>query len=253
MDVKFAFSRLEDLEFDGIAGEIRLAQLFDFSASKFAGFAAEEIALLSSVVALGDELVQRLEVAIARPVVAGKVDRVKLDKALKSTIFDRAEAVEGEIEAAETLKSVNGGFFDEFDHVSRKVDVFHTRLEARRKGSKIVLAEIKLLEADQVAEDVVFEGLKEKLELIFSSKYAEEVIGRAIVNSISSGRFPNRAEYFRKCDKQHLPPSYLTRAFTLTQAALQTKPVRSRFNLFQVLLLFLRLLFTWSLSWLLSR
>ena len=132
---------------------------------------------------------------------------------------------------------MNSAFLDELDHVSSEVDVFHARLESRRKCSKIVLAEIELLEADQVVEDVVFEGLKEKLE-IFSSKYAEEVIGRAIVNSISSGRFPNRAEYFRKCDKQHLPPSYLTRAFTLTQAALQTKPVRSCFNLFQVLLLF---------------
>lgn len=88
MNVKLAFSRLEDLEFDGFAGEVGLAQFLDFSASKFARLAAEEIALLASVVALGDELVQRLEVAIARPVVSRKVDRVKLGKALKSTVFD---------------------------------------------------------------------------------------------------------------------------------------------------------------------
>ena len=192
------------------------------------------------MVSLRDELVKRLEIAIAGPVVAGKIDGIELGEALKSTIFNRAEAVEGEVEAAETLESVNGGFLDELDHVSREVDVFHARLETRREGSQIVLAEIELLEADKIAEDIVFEGLKENVrKMMFGSKYAEEVIGRAIVNSISSGRFPNRAEYFRKCDKQHLPPSYLTRAFTLTQAAFQTKLVRYRFfNLFQKTLSF---------------
>ena len=116
------------------------------------------------MVALRDELVKRLEVAIARPVVAGKVDGIELGEALKSTIFNRAEAVEGEVEAAETLETVNGGFLHELDHVSREVDVFHTCLETRGEGSQIVLAEIELLEADKVAEDIVFEGLKEKLE-----------------------------------------------------------------------------------------
>ena len=65
---------MKNFKLDGVAGQIGFAELLDFNTSEFTRFAAEEIALLTSVVAFGDEFVERLEVAVARPIVAGKVD-----------------------------------------------------------------------------------------------------------------------------------------------------------------------------------
>lgn len=160
MNEELAFSWLKDFKLDGVAGQIGFAELLDFNTSEFARFAAEEIALLTSVVALGDELVERLEVTVARPVVAGEVDRIELSETLKSTVFDRSETIECEVETAECLESMNGCLFNEFDHVSGQVDTLDSSLETGRKRSQVVLAEIELLKADKVSEDVLLERLK---------------------------------------------------------------------------------------------
>ena len=55
---------------------------------------------------------------------------------------------------------MNGCLFNEFDHVSGQVDTLDSSLETGRKRSQVVLAEIELLKADKVSEDVLLERLK---------------------------------------------------------------------------------------------
>ena len=59
---------------------------------------------------------------------------------------------------------MNTALFHEFDHVSGEVDALHACLEAGRKRSQVVLAEIELLKADKVAKDVLLEGLNGELD-----------------------------------------------------------------------------------------